>query len=208
MLEMAAGRLESLSMPDDLTPEEQGQVKKALEQRAASMRATAKEALGACANQLWTSNVLNDVVVQCVSGKAWSKTLVPFDSISPRQSNSEPKDTAELRAELSKNPEDIGKLRELGEKFLDANDPHTARLIFARAIQLGGGPTEQNLLGIASYSIGDKASAFSAFASSAKGGLEAGRKNMKRMLGEAGLGAQADEVDKKIPKGKDGGRSL
>lgn len=208
MLEMSAARLEGLAMPSDLTPDEQKQVKAALGQRVAALRATAKEALGACANQLWTNSVLNDIVVQCVSGKSWGKTLVPFDSISARQSSSEPKDTATLRSELSKNPEDIGKLRELGEKFLDSNDPHTARLIFARAIQLGGGPTEQNLLGIASYSIGDRSSAFAAFTSAAKGGLEAGRKNMKRMLNEAGLGAQADEVDKKFSKGKDGGRTL
>lgn len=208
MLRMAADRLEKLSMPADLTPDEQAQVKQALDIRVKSLRSTADEALTACANQLWNNNVLNDIVVQCVQGNAWQKTLVPLDSITPRQSNKEPADTAKLRADLSKNPEDVEKLRQLGEKFLDAGDPHTARLIFARAIQLGGGPTEQNLLGIASYQIGDRSSAFSAFSAAAKGGLEAARQNLKKVLSQSNLGAQADEVDKKIPQGKEGGRAL
>ena len=208
MLRMSSDRLERLTMPLDLTPEEQRQVKQALTQRVAQLRATADEALTACANQLFTNNVLNEIVSQCVAGKAWDKTLVPFDRVKARAQTSEPADTATLRAELSKNPEDLEKLRELGEKFLDAGDAHTARLIFARAIQLGGGPVEQNLLGVASYTIGDVSSAYAAFVTAAKGGLEAARQNAGRVLRDANLSAQATELESKIAKGREGGRAL
>lgn len=207
-LRMSADRIEGLTLPAELSAEEKTAVKGALESRVKALRATADEALAGCANQLWNNDILNPVVVECIGGKAWSETLVPFKPLAARGGAKEPADLDELRARLSKNPEDLEGLRELGTKFLDAGDPHAARLTFARAIQLGGGPIDQNLMGVASYKLGDTANAYAGFAAAAKGGLEVGRQNMKKVLSEAGLSAQAGEVEERIPAGKPGGLSL
>ncbi len=205
----SADRLGKIKIPDGLDAAGKDTVRRALEARVAQLRALADEALGACAQQVWQSALLNDVVVGCLKGDALGNALVPFDSFSARaKGTSEPRGIADLRDQLSKNPEDIERLRALGEAFLDAGDPHVARLIFARALQLGGGPTEQNLLGIASFQIGDRAGAYSSFSQAASGGLEAGRKNMIFVLGDAGLGSLEGEVREKIASGKPGGRLL
>jgi tetratricopeptide (TPR) repeat protein len=205
----AAERIGKIPMPDGLDAAGKDTVRRALEARVTQLRALADEALGACAQQVWQSALLNDVVVGCLKGEPLGNALVPFDSFSTRAKGvNEPKGIDKLRDQLSKNPEDIERLRALGEAFLDAGDPHVARLIFARALQLGGGPTEQNLLGIASFQIGDRAGAYSSFSQAASGGLEAGRKNMIFVLGEAGLGSLEGEVREKIASGKPGGRLL
>ena len=201
MLRDSARRLEQLTMPAELTPAQQKQVRAALEQRVTQLRATADQALAGCAKQLWSNGVLNDIVIQCAKGNPWDKTLVPFDKIKSRGSGAQPSEIDELRERLSKNPEDIEGLREVGVAFLDAGDPHAARLIFARAIQLGGGPLEQNLMGIASHAVGDRAAAFEAFSLAAQGGLGAAKKNLSTMLNEAGLSQMASEVDERYPPG-------
>lgn len=207
-LRLSADKLETLKLPDSLGADGRQQVRQALESRVKSLRAQADEALKACSAQLLNNNVFNTVIKECLDGQAFNKTIVPIDRFKPRNTSANPKGVTQLQQQLSKNPEDVAGLRTLGELYLDAGDPHVARLIFARAIQLGGGPAEQNLLGIASFEVGDTNGAFSAFGAAAKGGLEAGRQNMKIMLSREGLSVQAAEVLKKYPQGQDGGRLL
>lgn len=207
-LRISADKLESLKLPDSLGADGRQQVRAALEVRVKMMRGQADEALKACAAQLLGNNVFNPVIKQCLDGQAFQKTIVPIDRFKARANSSPPKGVEQLQQELSKNPEDIAGLAKLGELYLDAGDPHVARLIFARAIQLGGGPNEQNLLGLASFEVGDFNGAFSAFGAAARGGLEAGRQNLKAMLGKEGLSTQAAEVLKKYEKGQEGGRLL
>ena len=89
---------------------------------------------------------------------------------------------------------------------LAGGDPHAARLAFARAIQVGGGPIEANLLGIASYKAGDKTGALEAFARAAAGGLDGARQNLANTLRALGLGAAAKEALKRFKGGREGGR--
>src|SRR5690606_36311773 len=110
----------------------------------------------------WSMANFNPVVRECMKGRALKEVIPANDKLTERK-GAAPQGIDELRSELSKNPEDVDKLRELGEKFLDGGDPHSARLVFARAIQVGGGAIEQNLLGVASFQIGDYTGAFEAF---------------------------------------------
>ena len=125
-----------------------------------------------------------------------------------RKKKAKPKGLAELLEQLSKNPEDVAGLTLLGTKFLDAGDPHAARLVFARAVGVGGEAEAYNLLGIASAEVGDVSGAFGAFSQASVGGLEAGRKNLKKLLKQVGLSGTAKEVEKQFRKGKSGGRLL
>ncbi|MEZ4459904.1 MAG: hypothetical protein R3E66_09275 [bacterium] len=206
-MEYCADKLDGVPMPADLTAAQKQQVKEALTARVENMRAQAKEALQACGDLAWTSANFTPVVRECLKGRSHDKIFVPYDEITARKA-SPVKGLDELRAELSKNPEDVDKLRELGERFLDGGDPHSARLVLARAIQVGGGALEQNLLGVASYNIGDYTGAFEAFHRAAEGGIEAGRQNMKVLLQAAKVTSAMGEVDKRFQKGRDGGRVI
>lgn len=202
-----ASRLQSAPMPSDLPPDEQVAVKEAFAERAKQLQATAKEAMGACAEQAWKGKVFNPVVRGCLKGSVPAKDPLAFDRLKPRTGGAQVGGLEELKARLAKNPNDAEALREVGIKFLDKGDPHTARLIFARAAGQGG-PEDLNLLGIASMKIGDFTGGLEAFAQAAEAGLEAGRQNLAKGLRQLGLNKAADEVNERLPEGKEGGRSL
>jgi len=99
----------------------------------------------------------------------------------------------------------------VGTALLDADDPHIARLVLARAAAQSTGVTghTHNLLGIADYRVGAYLEALEAFARAADLGLEAGRDNLRAALAELGLSAAAGEIDKRWPtRGEPGGRPL
>ena len=92
--------------------------------------------------------------------------------------------------------------------MLTGKDPHTARIVFSRAAQSGGGPLEANLLGIASLRSGDTAGALEAFARAAAGGLEAGRQNLAVALRKIGMAKAAQTALKRFKAGGPGGQRL
>ena len=208
MLNYAADRLESLKLPGGLSSAEKSQVRKALKARVDATRAGAKDALKTCSNQLWASKNFSPVVRKCLEDQPLSQTMPPFDSITKGSVSSSPSGIKKLRQRVSKNPEDVETLRKLGSKFLKSGSPHAARIVFAEAVQAGGGPKEQNLLGIALVKINDMTGAFEAFANAAKGGLEAGRQNIASVLEQSGLSKMAQQALEKFPKGEPGGRRL
>lgn len=207
-LEVSARKLEKVTLPADLDPAGQKAVRDALDAKIATLRKTAKEAVEGCAAQLWNLRILTPVVKACVQGKPLTTVLPPSDDLKSRKSKSTPNAKEDLLESLSKNPEDVEGLLTLGESFLEGGDPHAARLVFARAAGLAGEAKVYNLLGIASYRIGDVNGAFAAFVQSAEGGLEAGRQNLKALLEKEGLTGQAAEVEKKFKQGKPGGRLM
>lgn len=183
-------------------------LQKGLQQRAAQLEARSKEALGACAELAWTRQVFAAPVRACLGGTAPAQEPVAFDRLAPRSPAGNLPQLDALRQQVSKNPDDHAALTALGEGLLQAGDAHAARLAFARAVQVGGGPVEQNLLGIASWKAGDRTGALEAFARAAGGGLEAGRQNLADGLRQMGLAGAADEALKRIPAGRPGGALL
>lgn len=207
-LAIAAKRLEGVSAPADLPPDAKKAVNDAIQQRVTSLNKTAKEAVDGCASQLWNLRILTPVIATCIKGKALGKSFPPTDDFKSRNTKAKPKVSEDLLEQLSKNPEDVEGLLKLGESFLDQGDPHAARLVFARAAGVAGDANVYNLLGIASYEIGDVNGAFQAFVQSAEGGLEAGRKNLARVLDKEGLTGQVAQVAEQFKQGKEGGRLL
>ena len=207
-LAISAKRLETVTAPADLPPDAKKAVNDALKARVTSLNKTAKEAVDGCAAQLWNLRILTPVIATCIKGKALAQSFPPTDSYKPRNAKSKPNVPAELLERLSKNPEDIDGLLTLGESFLDDGDPHAARLVFARAAGVAGDANVYNLLGIASYEIGDINGAFQAFVQAADGGLEAGRKNLARLLDKEGLTSQVTQVAEQFKQGKEGGRVM
>ncbi|MFU8802639.1 MAG: tetratricopeptide repeat protein [Bradymonadaceae bacterium] len=207
-LRFGANQLRSVRLPGDLDAGQRSQIEAALQQRIEGLEATANEALDACAQRMWSNYLFDPVVRKCIDGAAWEGTMAQFTPLQARQASSLPAGLEELRERLGRNPDDVEGLRELGTKFLESGDAHVARLVFARAVMAGGGATEQNLLGVASYRIGDTVGAFEAFARAAEGGLEAGRQNLAKILRQEGLTSQANEVFERFPEGREGGRQI
>ncbi|MEZ4473544.1 MAG: hypothetical protein R3F60_22695 [bacterium] len=159
-------------------------IQEAMGKRVKQLEKSAQDALAACAELAWTRQVFNAATRACLLGQAPARDPVGTDALSPRTPAPNAPGLDEPRARLARDPEDVEALRALGEILLDAGDAHVARLAFARASQVGGGPVEANLLGLASHRAGDKTGALEAFARAAAGGLEAGRQNLAATLRE------------------------
>ncbi len=200
--------LKGLSAPPDVTGADAKAFDKGLARRVKGLQQTAKEALKACAAQAWTNKVFTAPVRACLRGRLPAADPATYDRMKRRSSVGKSPRIDALRGKLAKNAKALGTLKELGELYLNAGDHHMARLVFARAVQNGGGPEELNMLGIASFKAGDVTGGLDAFAQAADGGLEMGRKNLASALSKLGLASASKTVFQKWPKGKGAGRSL
>ena len=177
-------------------------------QRAVILEKQAKEALLGCAEQGWIHYNFNPLVRECLMGKLPKSAAVSFDKLKPRKAAKDNGTLESLRVRLSKNAEDLDALRAIGENLLASRDYHAARLAFARAGQIGGGPIEANLLGIASLRAGDTTGALDAFARAAAGGLTVGKSNLISTFKTLGMTAAAGEAAKRYTGGQSGGMPL
>jgi len=207
-LEKVAARVKSANASAGLPPEQAAVLKQALDARAGQLLATAKEARGACTQQVWAMHSFGPAGRLCLAGKVLERPNPGFDLLQKGTGGAPPKGVEPLLKRIGVNPEDLDALRALGTVFLDKGQSHLARMVFESASSRGGGPLEFNLLGIAAAAVGDTGGALSAFTRSAEGGLEAGRQNLIKMLGKQGLSAAAEDAKKRFPKGREGGRLL
>jgi len=207
-LRVAGDRLREMEIPSGLNAAQRSKVEGALESRIQATEKGAKDALESCAGQLWSNKNFTAAVRKCLKEEPLERTLAPFDTIKRGDVAADVSGVKKLRQRVSKNPEDAEALRTLGKKFLDAGHSHVARIVFAQAVKSGGGPTDQNLLGIARLEVQDRVGAFAAFASAAEGGDEAGRQNLATLLERAGFPDASEQVFEQFSKGQPGGRKL
>ena len=208
MSQTQAVRFRNLKFPDSMEAEVKTALSQGFKKRADYLDRQAKDALTACAEQGWIHYIFHPAVRICLSGKIPDQDPVTFDALGSRTPATEQTQLDELRARVSKNPEDVEALVGLGDAMLQAGDSHAARLVYARAAAASGGPLEANLLGIASFKSGDHTGALEAFARAAAGGLDVGRQNLQRTLVAMGLEGASKEVMKRFTSGRSGGRSF
>jgi tetratricopeptide (TPR) repeat protein len=209
MMERAAEHLAAVDITSEGLPEkQQKQITDALRKRAQDLERTAREARGACVQQVYALRAFHPAARECLQDRSSGSALFAFDPVRGRSGGTDPGGVEELRSKLSLNPEDLDSLRELGERFLKAGEPHYARLVFSAAEQRGGGALESNLLGIANHAVGDEAGALAAFSRAADGGLEAGRQNLASLLRALNLPGAAKAALERFAKGREGGRLL
>jgi|GEM_PF-1163657 len=207
----ASKKLIAAQLPADLAEPDRTVVADGLKLRAKQLDDLANEALTTCANQAWTGKVFNGAVRRCLAGQALTDPRILHDPLKRRSRSGAASLSEPLRQELSDAPDDAVVLMKVGTALLDADDPHIARLVLARAAAQSTGVTghTHNLLGIAGYRVGAYLEALEAFARAADLGLEAGRDNLRAALAELGLSAAAGEIDKRWPtRGEPGGRPL
>ena len=203
-----ANRMKTIKIPTGTDPQMAKALKQGFAQRAVILEKQAKEALLGCAEQGWIHYNFNPLVRECLAGKLPKSAAVSFDKLKPRKAATDNENLESLRVRLSKNAEDLDALRAIGESLLSSRDYHAARLAFARAGQIGGGPIEANLLGIASLRAGDTTGALDAFARAAAGGLTVGKSNLISTFKTLGMTAAAQEAAKRYTGGQSGGMPL
>ncbi len=204
----SAKRLRTLSAPSELSMDDQEAFQKGLERRVQELEKQAQDAMAACVEQAWTHKIFNPAVRTCLAGDIYARDPLGDERLRPRVPKKVPSRADDLRQRLAKNPEDLEVLTEIGALFMGVGEHHIARLVYARAAQVGGGPDEMNQLGIASYKVGDLTGAMDAFSQAADGNLEAGRQNLATVLKELGLLDAAKTALGKWPRGKEGGQRL
>ena len=201
-----AKRMRNIKLPSSTPAATRKQIKRAFEARATRLEKQAQDALAGCAKQGWIHHIFVPAVRNCLKGEIPATDPVRYDNLTPRSATALKANLEAERVRLSKNPEDLEAIRALGKAFLAAGDGHSARLVFARATQIGGGPLENNLLGIACYKVGDYSGALEGFSRAAAGGLEVGRTNLKAALKALKLDAAANEVNTRYKSGREGGQ--
>jgi len=98
-------------------------------------------------------------------------------------------------ARISRNPDDVKALKQIGQAYIDAGDPHTARLALSDIEESGGDARALYLLGEASYQAGDQQGALNAFGRAHEAGLGAATQRLAQISREIGLIAYADELE-------------
>jgi tetratricopeptide (TPR) repeat protein len=210
VLRRAAQKLRSARVPSDLAPGEAEAVRTAITERTEALTRSADEAIGACREQAFRMRAFHPAARACLAGRGPTSAMLAADPLQPRRTSAQANSNGigALRDRVARNPEDVDGLLELGEYLLDHGDPHGARVVFAAAIERGGGARATNLLGVASFRAGDHATALSAFAEAAEEGLEAARLNLADALREEGLGQAAARAMERYRAGRPGGRRL
>jgi tetratricopeptide (TPR) repeat protein len=198
--QIGAEKLEGMQLPAELSAEERELVQEAMSRRAEGLRQGSTEALTECARRAESSYLLDEAGRACIAGTPPTQDPVRTHALKPRKKAGKLKPGIEAaRERLSRNPDDLKALTEVGTGFLDAGDAHAARLVLSRTVEAGGGAADLNLLGVASYQAGDVIGALDAFGRAKNAGSHAAALNLAALCKELGLSKMAKELIAKTP---------
>lgn len=200
--------LSTISLPAELDEQQRAQLQAAIDDRIERIRGTVDEAIEACASRMWNNQIFDDIVQRCLRNEPWDATLATYTTVNTRRSVSLGQEAEDLRIRVARNPDDVESLRALGLLILDEGDPHLARIVFQQAVRSGGGSDEMNLLGVASFEMGDTRGAFEAFYRAADAGEQAAITNLTRLLEQNGQSDAANEVAARFSAEREGGREI
>jgi hypothetical protein len=181
----------------DVSGGQSQQINQLIKTRAQQFERQRDDTLRLCAAKARQHHRFDRPARACLSGRAPAEDPAFPDQLEPRRPVTLT-DVDGLRARLATDPEHLESLSALGRRALEAGDAHVAMLIFARAVEAGGGPDVLNSLGLAAVSAGDLAGALRAFSLAAEGGHAAAQRNFAAMLRQVGLNRYADEVQADI----------
>ncbi|MCP4606110.1 MAG: tetratricopeptide repeat protein [Proteobacteria bacterium] len=192
--EVGAEKLEQMELPSELSNEEKVLVEEAIARRVAQLRSDRDEALAECAQRAKASYLLDESGRACINKDPPKKDPVRLHPLNARKKAAKLKEAQGARDRLSRNPDDLEALREVGMAFLNAGDSHAARLVLARTVEAGGGAEDLNLLGVASYKAGSVLGALDAFGRAKDAGSDPAVLNLAAMYKELGLNSLAREI--------------
>jgi len=183
----AADALRSLALPQGLPPDVVQQVKGAMESNAAPLAKEAQQALSQCAATANKLKVVSDAAKDCLAGKAPSGDPQGNQSI-PSVNWEKPKEAAKYERSLAKKSSDLPTVTRLAELYLKSNNPYMARMVAAKGAEVKETAALLNLLGVATYRLGDHQDAMGLFEKALKRDPNAShaRLNLAKLLGQYG----------------------
>ncbi len=152
--------LRSAPVPGDLSPEQQQEYRRVLNQQATGIEGRSAEFFKTCISKARELNVFSGAVIGC--GRRGPEVRVPDVRLSapppPKQG------FATLKEALTKDPKNVEALAELADYFLLAGEPAKAKLAAGRGLELDDrNAALHNKVGMADLLLGDPQSAFFAF---------------------------------------------
>jgi len=104
-------------------------------------------------------------------------------------------DLQKLQQQLAKKPEDLVALEQLARRSMQVGDYHLAKLVLSKAIEVDPkNATLQNLLGVASWQIGEVAAAYVALDGAAKRKLPQAMANLAALFNDYGYERQSKQL--------------
>jgi hypothetical protein len=191
--DIGASQLETMPLPDTLSDEDVRKVREALAQRAAQLREGRDEALAKCAQRARAGYLLDEAGRACESGSPPTRDPVQLRRLAPRQAV-DLQGIEESRDRLSRNPDDVFALREVGKAFFLAGDYHAARLALGHLARVGGEGADLDLLGQASEGTGDPLGAMYAYGRAMEAGNPGSAERLAALYAELGLAELAAET--------------
>ncbi|MBW2258719.1 MAG: hypothetical protein JRI25_29615, partial [Deltaproteobacteria bacterium] len=192
--DIGASQLETMPLPDTLGDEDEKKLREALGQRAAQLREGRDEALAKCAQRARAGYLMDEAGRACESGSAPTKDPVQLRRLAPRQEATDLQGMEASRDRLSRNPDDVLALREVGRAFFLAGDFHAARLALGHLARVGGEGADLDLLGQASEGSGDVLGAMYAYGRAMEAGNPGSAERLAGMYAELGLADLAAET--------------
>lgn len=197
--QLAADKLSSIDLPQEITDEERTMLKTAMSNRATQLRADQEAILKECAARAKASFLLDNAGLACISGKPPISDPVQTEVLAKRTKTGKLQGVEEERERLARNPEDLDALRKVGMAFLKNGDHHAARLVLARSVEAGGDAEDLNILGVASYRAGDIMGSLDAFRRAKDSGSGAALVNLAEVSKKLGVHSLAEELRKEAP---------
>ena len=184
-----AERLAGFVPPPELSPADRSLLSEAMQQRVATLESASQDALHRCAARAESAWLVDEASLACLRGEAPAALALEEPALRPRLARAEldGSEVTAARAQLSRDADDRDALRELGLAYLDAGDPHAARLAFHRATSDGALAADLNALGVASWRAGDVAGAATSFGRGREAGSVAAAHNLAEIYRRLGL---------------------
>jgi Flp pilus assembly protein TadD len=158
-----AAFLRGLTLPSELSPDEQKQLKQVLTARADEASKRSGELRAQCKKRAQETIVPSDVAKSCLSDQPIPEKIPIYPHPLAARRAGDPATSAKLRDSLGKKPGDVDLLLKLAEAYLDSGDLRMSLLILDRAEEIDARRSELwDLRGVTLARAGDADGAFEA----------------------------------------------
>ena len=182
--------------PDNMSAAEKQQYAVALKAEADPYTARAKEAAQACATKAEQLKIFTGYASACITnGQPTTAGEAKRRRADVSGDEAYQQDLAKFQQQLAKKPEDLPTLEGLARRAMQVGDYHLAKLVLSKAAEVDPRSAMiQNLLGVASWQLGEVAAAYVALDSAAKRKLTPAMANLAALFNDYGYDRQAKQL--------------
>ncbi|MBC7794540.1 MAG: tetratricopeptide repeat protein, partial [Clostridia bacterium] len=183
--------------PDGMGAADAKQYQAALAQQAAPYTAKANETLSACAQKANELKLMSPFATACLSGKTTSSSAGSAKRVRTAVTGDDAyqKELAAYRAELVNKPSSVEVIEKIGRRAMQVGDYRLAKLTLTKAVEIDPRNVRvQNLLGVASWQLGETQEAYEAFQRAYKARSNEAAANLAALYREYGYTKDAQAM--------------